>query len=266
MTVLIVTSFGATKNYPDKEMMKITLTGFLNSLRRQTDGNYMLFISCHDRPDFCGDDLRVVWSSLACDEGYDGGRTYTRPPGNLDDPGEYEDLPYDCKMTDMSRKTLNSTIEAARWAYRNGLKAFWMLRMDSDDLLARDHIAFLNSLNPNKTRAIYNRKCHIYDPREKEIGIYDYSSSTTCNALYMEFDGNRLPLWYYHNNDHTTFMRSVKKDGIPGNEVDWILCILTNSGNSISGRGRIEDTKEARVTKLSLSGDLIDRYGLDCLQ
>ena len=168
-------------------------------------------------------------------------------------------------MTDMSRKTFWSVIESVRWANRYGITKFWMLRMDSDDLLDRDHVEFLNNLDTKKVRAVFNRKCHMFDPTTGEIAEHRYPYSTTCNALFMEIDKSGVvhPDWYYHCRNHTTFYGDVKKDKIPALETDWTLCILTNTGNSISGRPPLREEKRIQIIKRSKELDL--KYGLGAL-
>jgi len=261
--VIIVSSFGATKNYPDQVMMRLTIGAFLNSLFNQTDPDWRLFISCHDKPDVAGvDDPRIVWCSMRVEEDCEQTLIPVTSPKTLDEQVEYIVAPYNCKLTDMSRKTLNSVIEAGRWVYREKIKSFWMLRMDSDDLLAKYMVEKLNGLNPRDFRAVYTRTCHIYDPRNGEIGVHEYPYSLTCNALYYELVGEKLiPDWYYHNNDHTTFMKSVQSDGIPALEMDFTLCIITNSGNSISDRPGIDQEKHSR--KIEMNDQIRERYGLE---
>ncbi len=259
MITLIISSFGPTKNYPDQEMMKKTLSAFITSLQRQTDRNFKLFISCHDVPKGKWiNDSRIEWCSLMCDEEMD----FTLVP-KIGDPPEYEKLPYHSKMQDMTRKTMNSALQAGLWAKRQNLSGFWMLRMDSDDLLAKDMVETLNSQDPDKIGAVFNRRCHIFDTRSKEIGIYDYAYPTTCNAMWMKIEDGKIPNWFYLCTDHTRFNLDLRRDKIPFQEIDWSLCITSNSGNTISGRGRIEENTEARITKIELTERLIERYGLD---
>ena len=63
--VLIISTFGAIKNYPNQEIMRETLTLFLNSLLRQTDPDWQLFISCHDIPRWVPTDDRFHWCSIS---------------------------------------------------------------------------------------------------------------------------------------------------------------------------------------------------------
>jgi hypothetical protein len=261
--VLIVTSFGATKNYPDPEMMRRTFAAFLGSLRRQTDQRFRLFISHHDRPDVPADDPWVHWCSVACDPGLDAALVLKETPLNAKVGAEKIPACGDGKNTDMGRKTINSIYEAGRWAFGLGLKGFWMLRMDSDDLLWGGMVEFLNGLDTRKVRAVYNRNCHMFDPRLHELAIHNYPHSTTCNALWFEMgaDGTIRPDWFYHADDHTQFMRRIREDEIPFREVDDTLCITTNSGNHISNRPEIG--KEKNVRKIAITPDLAERYGLD---
>ena len=256
--VLIVTSFGATKNYPDKEMMKKTFNAFLNSLRRQTNKNFKLFISHHDRPWVSRHDDFIVWCDVA--DGMEATCVPKKLPEKPIETIEFQSVPYNCKMTDMSRKTYNSVIWAGKYAFQHNLDKFWMLRMDSDDMLAKDMVERLNSLDTEEIKAIYNRQCHIFDVKNKEIAEQYLLYSSTCNALFMEIKGDELPNWYYHCNDHTKFASMVIQDDIPSEEWDWTLCISTNSGNHISDRTGIGSYDNIR--KVKLTEDLIDRYGL----
>lgn len=265
MTVLIISSLGATKNYPDREMLRKSFGAFLNSLRRQNNKDFFLFLSYHDRPDVPSDDPFIFWCPVSGDKNQDTTITPTRLPVKLSDPGDYQTLPCNCKITDMGRKTWTSMIEAIRWANSYGMKEFWVLRMDSDDLLAQDMIHQLHHLQQTGIQAVYNRTCHMFDPKLKEIAIHKYPYSTTCNALLFKIvDGEWIrPDWFYLCTDHTLFMRHVRNDGIPFVEINYILCILTNTGNSISGRPEIE--REKNVTKIPLNAELMERYGLEPL-
>lgn len=261
MTVLIVSTFGATKNYPDQEMMKKTLDLFLNSLKRQTDPGWRLFISCHDRPAWVQEEERVHWCSVACEETNEMTLIPVWYPKTLTEPIEYKRVSYEAKITDMGRKTYNSVIQAGHWAYRNSIRRFWMLRMDSDDLLAKDHVATLHQVGQMGAKAVYNKTCHMWDPKRGEIAIHRYPYSTTCNALLMEIHGESMrPDWFYHCDDHTRFAGRVIRDMIPSREVDYSLCIITNSGNTISGRPEI--VKERFIEKIPLTGEIRDRYGI----
>jgi hypothetical protein len=138
-----------------------------------------------------------------------------------------------------------------------------MLRMDSDDLLWGGMVEYLHRLDPRKVRAVFNRNCHMFDPRRQELAVHNSTYSTTANALWYEMDGDGFlrPDWFYHAFDHTLFLRRVREDGIPFREVDDTLCIVTNSGNSISNRAEID--KEKNVRKIAITPDLAERYGLD---
>lgn len=264
MTVAIVTSFGATKNYPDQSMMRRTFHAFLNSLRRQTDQDFRLFISCHDIPkDVPCDDPWIEWRSISFNDEHQGAMVPVQLPNTARDIINWKAVQCDGKNTDMGRKTYNSVIHAGLWAYENRLPGFWMLRMDSDDLLAFNMVFALNQLNTQKCRAVYNRNCHMYDPTRHEIAIHNYPSSTTCNALYYTVDRNGVfdPGWFYHCNDHTRFANMVRMDNIPNAEWDWTLCITTNSGNHISNRPAID--KEQHVRKIPMTRELAERYGID---
>ena len=261
MTVLIASTFGATKNYPDREMMAKTLGLFIESLRRQTDPGWRLFLSCHDVPlDFAIEE-RIHWCSLAPDAECDQTLIPEHYPKTLAEPIYYKKVGYGSKTTDMSRKTYNSVIEACRWAHRNSIRHFWLLRMDSDDLLAKDHVETLHKVGAMGAKAVFNRTCHMWDPKRSEFAIHRYPYSTTCNALLYEVDGEGLtPDWYYHCDDHTRFARRIVQDKIPYREVDYALCIITNSGNSISNRPEID--KERFTEKITLTEALKDRYGI----
>ena len=265
--VLIVTSFGATKNYPDPEMMRRTFAAFLGSLRRQTDQRFRLFISHHDRPDVPADDPWIRWCPVTCGDNLDAALVLKEIPHSAKEGTEKIPACGDGKNTDMGRKTINSVYEAGRWAFEQrfplDLEGFWMLRMDSDDLLWSGMVDFLNGLDTRKVRAVYNRDCHMFDPRLHELAVHNYPYSTTCNALWyeMDADGTFRPDWFYHADDHTRFMRRIREDGIPFIERDDTLCIVTNSGNHISNRPEID--KEKNVRKIAITPDLAVRYGLD---
>jgi hypothetical protein len=260
MLTLIVSTFGATRHYPDQEMMRRTLRGFFESLNRQTRKEFMLFLACHDIPE--GFDYPFVnWCSMQTDPECQKTMYWEKPPELITDDGVIRTGDYDSKITDMSRKTYRSIVRAGRWAWENKIKEFWLLRMDSDDLLAKDMIRTLQELDEHGIEAVFNRRCHMYDPKTKEIGEHLYPYSTTCNALRMKFEGNYLPRWYFHCHDHSKFMSRVKNENIPCREIDWSLCIITNSGNSISERPTLRDHVHTRP--IPLTEELIDRYGLD---
>lgn len=264
--VLIITSFGPTKNYPDQEMMRRTFAAFLGSLRRQTDQRFRLFISYHDRPDVPSDDPWIRWCPMACGDNLDTALVLKEMPKSAREDAEKIPASGSGKTADMSRKTINSAYEAGRWAFEMGRKGFWMLRMDSDDLLWDGMVQFLNGLDTREVRAVYNRNCHMFDPRLRELAVHNYPFSTTANALWyeMDADGSFRPDWFYHCDDHTQFMQRIRQDGIPFIERDDTLCIVTNSGNHISNRPEID--KEMNVQKIAITPDLAERYGLDGLR
>jgi hypothetical protein len=166
----------------------------------------------------------------------------------------------------MGRKTINSVIEAGKWAAEHSVTEFWMLRMDSDDLLWNGMVEYLNRVVPLNTEAVYNRKCHMIDARTGRMAVHSYHSSTTCNALHYRIgqDGFLYPNWFYHCRDHTIFASDVYRDGFRTKEMDFTLCITTNSGNHISNRPPVEQEKYNRMVEVGKP--LMDRYGLDaCL-
>ncbi len=261
--ILITSTFGATNAYPDHDMMVKTLKAFLNSLDRQTNKNFRLFLACHDK--VVGIDYPwMEWCSMMVDVECKQTRYWAKFPASIKDEGVVEIGSYGSKMSDMSRKTYHGMIRAGRWAWQNGLKEFWILRMDSDDLLARDTVETLEKLDKESyIEAVYNRKCHMFDVHTREVGEHRYPYSTTCNAIKMRFDGEKLPRWYYHCTDHTLFMRHVSKDGIPHLELDWTLCIVTNSGNHISSRPTLK--QHQHTYPIELTKDISERYGLESL-
>lgn len=258
--ILIISKLGAFRQYPDQKMMRKTLGGFLRSLDRQTDRRFRLFVACHDIPEGFSYPW-VEWCSMMADLECNETNYWERLPNSLDDPVRRINYPYGQKIADSARKTAHSAIMAGKWAHHNGLKDFWMLRMDSDDMLSKDTIETILKLGDQGYKAIYNRYCHIFDARTNEIGEYRYRFSTTCNALKMRIEGNALPRWYYLCRNHTKFMDDVRNDKIKAKEVDWTYCIVTNSGNSISGRPTL--TKEKWAKKIEMTKELADRYGLD---
>lgn len=260
--VLIVTSFGATKNYPDPEMMRRTFGAFLGSLRGQTDPGFRLFISHHDRPDVPADDPWIHWCPMACGDNLDTALVLKGTPKSAKGDAEKVPAAGSGKSADMSRKTFNSVYEAGRWAFKADLKGFWMLRMDSDDLLWGGAVEYLHSLPPD-IRAVYSRRCHLIDFRRGEMGEQVLPYSATCNALRYSLSDSGVfePEWFYHCRDHTTFMRTVREDGIPSAEKDSMLCITTNSGNHISARPGIAG--EMNAIEIPITADLTERYGLD---
>jgi len=253
--------------YPDQEMMEKTFGGFINSLRRQTDPNFKLFLSYHDRPKIKADDRFIEWCSIAQES--DVKTSFTRiplkRPNTVDEEIFCEFVLYEGGEDDLSRKLENSVIEAVRWAYKQGLMDFWLLRMDSDDLLAKDAIERIHDLEKSGTRAVYNMTCHMFDLKEKEIAIHRYPESTTCHALKFQIgeDKKLSPDWFYMNYDHSCFRGRVAKDLIPSQNFDFAYCILTNTGNNLSGRLPID--KERFTQKIGVTDELVDRYGLSSL-
>jgi hypothetical protein len=261
--VLIVSTLGATDRYPDREMMAKTLRAFLGSLRRQTSGSFRLFLVGHDVPPVSVALLDPWISWISISDGNGGSYVHRRLPESAVEPVAYESTGMADKITDMGLKTYRGVIEAGKWAHRQGLREFWILRMDSDDLLWKGMVEMLLSLDPSKVRAVYNRTCHMYDPTTREIAEKRHPWSTTVNALHYFLSGGGLfePEWFYHCRDHTTFWQTVRKDKIKAREIDHTLCITTNTGNSISGRPSLELEEGAR--KIPLTEDLVERYGLD---
>lgn len=262
--VLIISTLGASHAYPDQEMLRRTCLAWLGSLQRQIDPEWRLFLACHDVPDWLPSDPRISLHSISGDTRHQSTFVYSMLPDLPTDVGKTEIQPYGQPITDMSRKTFAATIAAGRWAWVQKLKSFWVLRMDSDDLLAHDHVAKLRRAEARGIGAVYNKACHMFDPRAGEIARYVYPYTTTCNALLMRFGPRKVePDWYYHCRDHTTFKQTVHRDKIKALQVDDALCIITNSGNSISGRNRLETEEGAK--KIRLTQALVDRYGLEAL-
>ncbi len=263
--VIIVSSLGPIREYKDKEMMEKTFQAFLSSLRNQIDQNFRLFISFHDIPNINFTIQNMTWCSV--EDISDSKRTiiWDKLPKFLDERVTYSSLSFQCPLTDCGRKQVNSMLEAGHWIYNQQIDNFWMLRCDSDDLLAKDYVAILNNLDTNKTKAVYNRKCHMFDIKQKKIGIVDHNYSTTWNAIYLERKENKIePNWFYLNNNHTTFINDIIHDKIPSYELDYNCCITTNTGNSISNRPVLEKEQFFRK-EIPLTEELINRYGLSTL-
>ncbi len=257
--ILVVSTLGAINRYPNQEMMEKTFRGFLESLNKQTNKSFRLFLACHDIPR--GFDYNFIeWCSVQIDIDCKKTKFWAKPPEKVFSYGELVIGNYDSLITDMSRKTIYSTVLAGRWAYHNNLKEFWMLRMDSDDLLAKDSIEKIIEADQMGYEAVYTRRCHMFDVKTKKIAIHQYPYSLTCNAIKMRIDGDHIERWYYLCRDHTKFFSDVKRDNIKAKEIDNMLCITTNSGNSISGRGDVETEKYNTIVECT--EELIERYGL----
>jgi hypothetical protein len=263
--VLIITSFGATKNYPDQAMMEKTFGMFLGSLRAQTDKDFVVFISHHDHPGERFNEPWIEWRSIAVpgDATFDKALVPAELPQSPRDSVRYEEVCCGGKNKDMGRKTINSAIEAGRWAAKHDVADFWMLRMDSDDLLWNGMVEYLNRVVQPNTEAVYNRKSHMIDARTGRMAVHSYPYSTTCNALRYRIgkDGFLYPNWFYHCRDHTTFAGTSYRDGFHTKEVDFTLCITTNSGNHISNRPPVEQEQYNRMVEAGKP--LLERYGLD---
>jgi hypothetical protein len=262
--ILIFSAFGPTKNYPDQKTMEKTLRAFVDSVTRQTDRRFKLFLVGHDKPKFSETD-DVLWHSLSCEGDPDATLVPETLPKKVSDPLRYVSVPGNGKMGDMSRKVQYGTIRAVQWAYQNEIKEFWMMRMDSDDLLAIDTVAMIHTLDKMGIRAVFNRTCHMFDMKTKQIAIHHYPYSNTPNALKFKINDDQIltPDWFYLCMNHTLFPGRVRRDGIPCRELDFMYCITTNTGNSISGRptlSKVEQTREVPLTQ-----DLIDRYGIEKL-
>jgi hypothetical protein len=225
----------------------------------------MLFISHHDHPGERFNEPWIEWRSIAVpgDATLDKALVPEELPQSTRDGIRYKEVCSGGKMADMSRKTINSAIEAGKWAKAKGVEEFWMLRMDSDDLLWNGMVEYLNRVVPPNMEAVYNRKCHMIDARTGRMAVHSYRSSTTCNALRYRIGkgGFLYPNWFYHCRDHTTFAESAVRDGFRTKEVDFTLCITTNSGNSISGRPPVEQENHNRMVEAGTP--LLERYGLD---
>lgn len=261
--VLIISTFGPMNQYRDKEMMKKTLNGFLRSLDRQTSNDFRCFIACHNIPDWVPEYPWLEWCSVMIDKECSLTSEWVELPKDAIDPGKQEIKPFDCPMTDMSRKTYHAAICAGRWAYRQGFRSAWMLRVDSDDLLAKDLVEQILEADRSGYEAIFSRLAYMVDMQSGEVGIHKYPYSLTVNAIKIILDGPKIDRWFYLCRDHTKFASDVARDHIRALELPWLLCIATNSGNHISGRPRIEDHPHTK--KIILRNYLVDLYGLDWL-
>lgn len=258
--VLITTTFGPICKYKHPDMARKTFGLFLGSLSAQTSKNFKVFLPYHETlpveiPDF------VVAESIGPADA-----SFTRVlkiNNGLLKTGQdsYTEEPFDCPLTDMSRKSFHGAWMAYKWARDNKLRDFWILRMDSDDMLWTGMVKFLEDMTKRGVQAVYNMKCHMFDVRTLEMGEFNYPYSTTCNALFFNRPTNRLSRLFYHCEDHTTFITKVRKDGIVSINQEFTLCVTTNSGNSLSGRTPIGHVPG--IKKLELSLDLCKWYGLD---
>lgn len=257
MMVCIITSIGATKVYRNYDWFIRTLRGFIVSLLRQTNPHWRLFVGCHDIPPGIPSDPRISWVSLRCDRGCDSTLELASLPQSPSDPIVYERKPYNHRLVDMGRKHHAATIAAGQLAAMEGWETFWLLRVDADDLMADDLVEQIENADGD---AVYSFKCYIYDPINKELGFYDYRYPITCIGAKLRFDNGVLPHWFALCRDHTTFLRYSPDWRYV--ELDRPICIICNTGNHISGRGRILENREARVTPIPLTAELKERYGI----
>ena len=257
--VFITTTIGHSSAYKDQKAFRLTLSAFFNSMARQTV-QPRLIIVCHDIPFRLTDATGVKWIYWKSVDpaGVTGGGMYTLVLGPNGD--HYEVKNYDSPITDMGRKTVVGQRVAHDLAASEGIDRYWVLRMDSDDLLAREHVEFLSKLAG--VEAVYNRRCHVFDHQTKEFAALIHPYSTTCNALLFQMmgGGTICPRWDYHYDDHTRFERRVREDNIPSLEVDNTLCILSNTGNNLSDRPGAK--KEPFSRPALLTDELKYRYGL----
>ncbi len=259
--ILIFSAFGATANYPDQGVMRKTLAAFIDSLMAQTDQGFRLFLVGHDKPALPESD-HILWHSISCGEDHDAALVPKVLPRAVHDPLEYEPAPGKGKMGDMSRKVEHGIIQAVLWAHQNRVKEFWLMRMDSDDLLACDTVRKIHDLDARGIKAVFNRTCHMFDIRTGQIAVHRYPCSNTPNALKYQIgeDGVPTPDWYYLNMNHTLFNQRVRKDRIPYAEIDFTYCIVTNTGNSISGRPTL--SKVEHNSEIPLTDELVKRYSI----
>ncbi len=261
--VLIVSTLGATNRYPDQAMLRLTLGGFLNSLERQTSRNFRCFLACHNVPPWAPNYSWLQWYSMAVDPAHELTDFWVELPKNAIDPGRREIAPYGAWITDMSRKTFHAHVCAGRWACEWGVKEFWLLRIDSDDLLAKDAVETIERLDREGFEAVFSRRAHMFDPKGRDIARITYPYSLTCNAIKVTIEGNEIKRWFYLCSDHTLFASHVAKDNIPFSEQRYMLCIVTNSGNSISNRPPIDQERSGLALRCTVTPYLVDRYGLD---
>lgn len=267
--ILIVTSFGATVNYKNMDMTRKTLDAYLTTLSRQTNPDLRLFISYHDMPTGLKTDYPFVqWCCVAHDPEHPNFHQTKAAvlPEQRKAPRfgyEYKTMSFEGISEDMSRKIRNSMVCAINWARTNNLKKFWMMSVDSDDLIAIDTVARVHAQEQKGARAVFSRAAHMFDPRLKEIAVRRYPDPVKCSAILLEVNGDSIPNWQYLNNDHTFFLDELKSDKIPYSEIEFTFCILTNTGNNISGRPEI--AKERNIQRIILTPDLIARYSLDRL-
>jgi len=242
----------------------------MNSLLNQTDKNFRLFLACHNLPEmpidtrlpitFCEANIEGKIDTTLVLADYENIDIF-----NLDLSTIHFDLkPFDCPMTDMSRKTILASFSAIRYAIRMGVKEFWMLRMDSDDFLGKDIIEQLNKIDTKKFQGIWNRKCHMLDISTDKFGIAIHPYSTTTAAVHFKIDFENkiinLP-WHFLAYNHTKLFSRMNDFKIKTKEIDWTMTISCNSGNHISGRPTIQ--KEGFFKELiPLTPELRDRYGL----
>lgn len=264
--ILVFSGIGAMRMYPDQETMQRTFAAFLQSLRGQTDKSFRFFLSYHDTPSIKVDDSFIKWCPMSPDGGPEKTRMAEKRPRTLSDEITYKIVPYESGLDDVSRKVENSIIMAGRWALQHGIKDFWMMRASSDDPLAKDAVEKINQIDKEgKIEAIYNRTCHLFDLKTKEMAIYRYPNSQSCHAMKFRIgdDGCLRPDWFYMCSDHTLLRERLAKDNISSVEIDFLYCITTNTVNSLGGRPGIEKT--ACTTKIPLTKELIDRYGIEGL-
>lgn len=267
--ILFVTSFGATVNYKDPNMMRKTLDAYLTTLSRQTDQDLRLFISYHDMPTGLKTDYPFIqWCCVAQDPEHPDFHKTVVPllPPDRKSPKffcDFKVMSWEGIGDDMSRKIRNSMVSAINWARANNKKKFWMVSVDSDDLVAIDTVSRIHEQEKKGARAVFSRIAHMFDPRLKEMAIRKYPDPVKCSAILLEVDGDSIPHWQFLNNDHTLFLNELKTDRIPYAEIALTFCILTNTGNNISNRPEI--AKEHAIQRVALTEELIARYSLDRL-
>jgi len=253
--------------YPDT--FRVVFNTFLEALYRQTSQEFVLFLGYYDHPPIdvdLGERLVLVQSPID--------RQPVLPPYPdrellnrmrvLPETEKVLNFKYklDGRKIDKLNKYIRCMWSAGMWAMQQGLDSFWLMRLDSDDILRRDIVAKINGLPPN-VGAFYSRRAYILDVANCEFGVYDYRFPIASHAVRCYVVDGRIKNWFLGTVNHTKFDKKACEVGLNCVEEDFAVTILTNTGDNTSYKTTLDSWPNAAWCRpLTLSEDIIGDFNL----
>jgi len=243
--IVFISAFGATWAYDNKDIALELLEMFLQSLRNQTSKDFRLVISVHDRPDALTRDDFVMVDSIQVENKKEFTFFPYQLPHSAKDEVVYETLLFQKGIMDCYRKWVNSTIAAIKWGFREGIRDFWIVRVDADDFIRKDTVELIEKAEADGFNAIYANKCYLFENETGMVAKLDFKMPVSFFGYKIHLNENGIvsPAMYLLCHDHAKFLTRAKDYDLKFTDLDYCLMRTCSGMNHITDNLSIDGFK-----------------------